>query len=103
MNSCTTEPNITQLMEDPQLFGQWFRGESWVSWRVFLKALFDLPFEDAQENTFTRFTSTDYPPKEVTEAWLIVGRREGLLTQTNPFATSMSTADLLPPRSLPVS
>jgi len=39
----TNAPALTILgaLDDPNLFGSHFRGETWGVWRVFLKSLFD--------------------------------------------------------------
>ncbi len=68
---------IIDAMRDPQLFGSWFRGKSWESWRVFLKALFGLDLAGCELDTFRQFTGRKITPEETTEAWLIVGRRGG--------------------------
>lgn len=68
---------IIDAMRDPQLFGSWFRGKSWESWRVFLKALFGLDLAGRELDTFRQFTGRKITPEETTEAWLIVGRRGG--------------------------
>ena len=68
---------IIDAMRDPQLFGSWFRGKSWESWRVFLKALFGLDLSGRELDTFRQFTGRNITPEETTEAWLIVGRRGG--------------------------
>ena len=68
---------IIDAMREPQLFGSWFKGESWESWRVFLKALFGLGLAGRELDTFRQFTGRKITPEETTEAWLIVGRRGG--------------------------
>ncbi len=68
---------ILQAMRDPQLFGSWFKGESWDNWKIFLKALFSLPMTAKDRKIFTQFTGRKTPPGEINEAWLIVGRRGG--------------------------
>src|SRR6266404_3688122 len=41
-------PTIIELMDDPNVFGRWFGGDSWRAWRVALKTAFALPL-DAEE------------------------------------------------------
>jgi hypothetical protein len=70
-------------MDDPQLFAPWFkkrwlRADSWATWRVFLKALYALPMDGAELETFCRHTGRTRPPTEPFEkCWLICGRRSG--------------------------
>ena len=68
---------IIDAMSDPQLFGPWFKGESWGNWRVFLKVLFSIDLAGKELETFKQFTGRQAIPGEVNEAWLIVGRRGG--------------------------
>jgi hypothetical protein len=69
---------IHDALNDPALFGRWFRGSSWTPWRAFLAAVFGLtmtPDELALYQTHTRRTTP--PTSPFREAWLIVGRRGG--------------------------
>jgi hypothetical protein len=69
---------ILDLMDDPQVFGPWFRGPSWGAWRVFLRVLFGLPLSPAARATYTTHTGRQHPPTaQAAEAWLVVGRRGG--------------------------
>ena len=48
--------NILQAIDDPKVFGAFFRGPTWDVWRVFLAALFALPMtqraaRDLQKHT----------------------------------------------------
>ncbi len=45
--------------------------------RLFLKALFALPMSAAELQTFRECTGRDEPPVQVTEGWLVCGRRAG--------------------------
>ena len=70
--------NVLQAMDDPALFGPYFKGSSWDAWRAFLAALHGLPLTDAQLATYQRHTSrTDAPAEPFAEAALICGRRGG--------------------------
>jgi len=75
--------NIIEAMSSPKLFGQWFkrkllRGDTWISWRVFLKALFALPLDADELPLYTRHTGrSDVPTEQAREAWLICSRRSG--------------------------
>jgi hypothetical protein len=70
--------NITRAINDPNVFARYFKGKSWVAWRVFLAALFGLPLSDDQFALFKQFTGRDTAPiAPLREAWLVVGRRGG--------------------------
>jgi hypothetical protein len=71
-------PTILQSLDHPQLFGPFFKGDSWTAWRAFLGALFGLPLDDDALATYRRLTGrSKAPTKAFTEAALIVGRRGG--------------------------
>lgn len=71
-------PNIIEAMEDPKLFGQWFRGQCWQAWKVFLSALFAIPLQSHLIDTYIKHTGrSTLPSTPSREAWLIVGRRGG--------------------------
>jgi hypothetical protein len=72
-------PTILEVMDNPKVWGRWFRDpESWWPWRVFLKALFGLPMDEAELEFFRGSTGLEEPPAGgVLEAWLICGRRAG--------------------------
>ena len=70
--------NIIDTMFDENLFGTAFGGESWSTWRVFLKALFGLEIDDAELGAFRQHSGGREPPeRQVSEAWVIAGRRGG--------------------------
>ena len=68
---------IQDVITDPNLFGDRFQGPSWKNWRVFLKALFGLGLDAEESKIFQKFTEREIQPEEVSEAWLVVGRRGG--------------------------
>ena len=35
--------NVAQCLDDPNLFGEWFSGPTWSTWRAVLKAAFCIP------------------------------------------------------------
>ena len=73
-----TSPNIFRALNDPSIFGRYFKAESWGAWRVFLAALFGLPLGYDQLRLFQQFTGRSTAPKApLQEAWLVVGRRGG--------------------------
>ncbi len=71
-------PSIIEAMDDAQLFAPWFAGPSWAAWRVFLKALFCLPMDLGEIETFKLCTGREAPPSQpCAGATLIIGRRGG--------------------------
>jgi hypothetical protein len=70
--------NILDALADPKVFGQFFKGDTWSSWRVFLSALFALPMSEEQLTIFKQFTGRSTPPAQPShESWLVCGRRSG--------------------------
>jgi hypothetical protein len=70
--------NILHALDDPKVFGPYFKARTWNAWRVFLAALFGLPLTPDQLVLFKQFTGRTTPPtKPLQEAWLVVGRRGG--------------------------
>jgi hypothetical protein len=73
-----TSPNIIRAINDPSIFGRYFRSDTWTAWRVFLAALFGLPLGHEQLAVFKQWTGRTVAPKApLQEAWLVVGRRGG--------------------------
>jgi hypothetical protein len=69
---------ILQAMDDPQLFGPWFKGTSWSIWRAFLAALFACEMSPEELAIFQRLTARKTAPSiAFREAWLCCGRRAG--------------------------
>jgi hypothetical protein len=53
-------------------------GPTWAAWRVFLKAVFAVPMDDAELGIYRRHTERETAPLEpVREAWMPIGRRGG--------------------------
>jgi hypothetical protein len=71
--------NILEAIDDPQLFGSWFRDPaSWAAWRTFMAALFALPMSPDQLQVFRECTGRAVAPTtSATETWLVCGRRAG--------------------------
>ena len=70
--------SLSRCLDDPHLFGQFFRDESWRSWRIFLAALFAEPADEAGLAAYRVATGrTAWPSAPFSEAALIVGRRGG--------------------------
>jgi hypothetical protein len=72
--------NVLEAMDDPQLFGRWFRSEKWWPWRAALAALFGLS-EELRDRALTLYVDSTrrkaLPSGPAREGWLIVGRRGG--------------------------
>jgi hypothetical protein len=70
--------NILDALDDANVFGPFFKADTWDAWRVFLRVLFALPLSDAQLAIFQKHTGRSSPPAQpLTEAWLCCGRRSG--------------------------
>jgi hypothetical protein len=70
--------DIVQALNDPKVFGRYFKAKSWNAWRVFLAVMFGLPLTPDQLALFQQFTGRSAPPTNpLQEAWLVVGRRGG--------------------------
>jgi hypothetical protein len=71
--------NILDAVDDPKLFGPWFKDpETWTAWRAFLAALFALPMAAKLLPIFTACTErATLPNQPAAEAWLVCGRRAG--------------------------
>jgi hypothetical protein len=70
--------HITEALDDPHLFGPFFKDASWKPWKAALAALFALPMDDAALATYTACTGRSTPPAvPFKEAMFCVGRRGG--------------------------
>ena len=71
--------NIIEAIEDPRLFGDMgFDAPSWAPWRTFLAALWALPMDAEQLETYRKHTGRTEPPKAPSRyAELASGRRGG--------------------------
>ena len=71
-------PTILDVLNDPKVFGPYFKGPTWAAWRIFLAALFALPLTGDELPNFQKFTHRSAPSKMAShEAWLVCGRRAG--------------------------
>jgi hypothetical protein len=68
---------ITDALDDPRLFGPWFSGPSWATWKAVLKAAFCIPMGADELRLFRTVAERDPPRKRVRELWCIAGRRAG--------------------------
>lgn len=70
--------DIVEAMNDPELFGAWFAGESWNGWRAIIRAAFSLPMGDSDRVFFGNVAGTrNLPATRVKELWIAAGRRAG--------------------------
>lgn len=77
---------------DPNLFGPWFDGPTWDTWRVLDKAMFGLPLGKMERLTFIGLTGgRNAPTKPVSEAWLVCGRRSGKDVKAASIAAYLAT------------
>jgi hypothetical protein len=74
----TTTLTIRDALSDPNLFGEFFEGESWARWRTFLDGLFGLPMTDDELAIWQHHTGRERAPESAfREAFVVVGRRGG--------------------------
>ncbi len=69
--------NIVEAMDDKRLFGPWFKGPSWNTWRAVLKAAHALSMTADDVARFRTVAERDPPRKRVRELWVRAGRRAG--------------------------
>jgi hypothetical protein len=70
--------SIIDVCQDPDLFGPWFKGQSWAAWFVFLRVMFGLPLDEVGLALFQQCTGRSAPsPSGYLEASLVIGRRGG--------------------------
>ena len=69
---------IIDALDDPALFANHFKGPSWAPWRVYLKALFALPLNEAELPVYRHHSGRQHPPATPSQySALVVGRRGG--------------------------
>ena len=89
----TSPAKVSILKLMGKVLDKQFAGESWDGWRVILKAMFALPFEDGELETFEKLTGrTSAPTEAAREVWAICGRRAGKSRPptTSPIGTKPS-------------
>jgi hypothetical protein len=78
MKKALPKISITQLMNSPKLFGNYFKDESWSFWKAFAASLFGEPLTDEQLAIYRKYTKRENPPTSpVREAYCVIGRRGG--------------------------
>lgn len=78
----------TSVIDDPNLLGQAFSGQSWATWRAILRAAEGLPLNRSQREAFRAVADRKPPTKRVRELWVIAGRRAG----KDSIASAVATA-----------
>lgn len=68
---------IVRAIEDPNLFQQFFTGDSWNSWKTILKAAFNLGLSEEELTLYTELTQRKTTPQNLKELWITAGRRSG--------------------------
>jgi hypothetical protein len=85
--------SILDDMDDPDVFGPYFRGGTFRAWRAFLAALFALPMDDEALALYRHHTGrTTAPTVPFTEAEMVIGRRGGKSRFLALTATHLATA-----------
>lgn len=69
--------DIRRWMEDPNLLGKVFGGDSWNVWRALLAGFDGLPLDDEEARVFASLTGRKPPTEALEELWLVIGRRGG--------------------------
>jgi len=83
---------FSEACRHPDLFGDWFSGETWANWRVLDKAIFGEPLNDEELAIFKSLTGREKPlERAAKELWLIIGRRGGKDVKSASLAVYLAT------------
>lgn len=87
--------NVTPAIaiDDPNLLGDAFAGESWARWRAILKAAYAEPMTEHEIELFREVAERDPPRCRVRELWVIAGRRSGKDSIAAAIATVAGLGD----------
>ena len=66
--------NIIEFMDDTNLLGDQFIGDSWDHWKALLNGFYGL---ETDADKFTQMTNRNAPDMPCKELWMIIGRRGG--------------------------
>lgn len=78
-------------MDDPEIFGRVFTGDSWAAWRAALKAIIGLAMTAEEVAGYQACTGrTTAPTTPAREAWIIAGRRAGKSRVAAAIATYLA-------------
>jgi hypothetical protein len=84
--------SFSQACRDPNLFGDWFSGESWSAWRVLDKAIFGEALDEAEAGIFRSLTGGREPlTAPAGEVWIVAGRRAGKDVKAAALAVYLAT------------
>jgi hypothetical protein len=85
--------SIIDVLDDRELLGRWFKGESWDAWRAVLKAADALPMSERDLELFRAVAERDPPTAPVKEMVVVAGRRAGKDSIASAIATHAALAD----------
>jgi hypothetical protein len=75
-----------------EFFGRWFGGPTWRNWRVLDKAIFGIPLDGGELETFRTICGSRKPPTApVKEGWLALGRRAGKDVKAASYVAYLGT------------
>lgn len=81
-----------EACRDPNLFGPWFEGDSWATWRVVDKAIFGEPLNEDELTVWKELSGMDSTPTHpAREVWLAFGRRSGKDVKAASLITYLAT------------
>lgn len=84
--------NILEALQNKELFGDAFIGESWEAWRAVLSGAFALPMDDNRKALFKQLSGGRKPPTQrVRELYCIAGRRSAKTHTAAGMAVYLAT------------
>jgi hypothetical protein len=73
----TVGPSLVEAMHNPELFGNFFEGESWSRWMAILKACEGAPLSPPELAYFEKVAGQRKPPTEPVREIVVCGGRRG--------------------------
>ena len=84
--------NFLEAMKHPEVFGPFFKTDTWQAWEAFGAAVFGLEMDEEALDLFRRYTGRhDAPAEPFEEAVLVCGRRAGKSRVLATIATFIGT------------
>jgi hypothetical protein len=80
--------SVSRAISDPQLFGRWFKGDSWNAWKAIIKGAYGEKMSDEEIAIFRSVADRDPPKQQVRELVVIAGRRSGKDSVASAIAAS---------------
>jgi hypothetical protein len=80
--------SVSRAISDPQLFGRWFEGPSWDTWKAIIKGAYGEKMSDEEIAIFRSVADRDPPKQQVRELVVIAGRRSGKDSVASAIAAS---------------